>query len=163
MGRGRCAGSRRGARGRRPTSPPAVSCPSPALPRGPLGQPGPRGVPGPWGVGSPLPEGPTGGPVPQGWTPGGLHRRLPGPHWSPLLPPPGPPRGQPPGGGGGTGRTGRATGTSVPVTGGCGRPPPCLPPGRQRAPRATPGVPASPRLCRTCLHIGGISWVLWPP
>ena len=66
-------------------------------------------------------------------------------------------------GGGGAGRTGRATGTSVPVPGGCGRPPPCPPPGRQRAPRATPGVAASPRLCGICPYTGGISWVPWPP
>ena len=58
---------------------------------------------------------------------------------------------------------GHATGIGVPVPGGCGRPPPCLPPGRQRALRATPGVPASPRLCSSCPYIGGISWVLWPP
>ena len=31
------------------------------------------------------------------------------------------------------------------------------------APHATPGVPASPRLCSTCLHTGGISLALWPP
>ena len=39
---------------------------------------------------------------------------------------------------------------------------PCRPPGLQRALRATPGVPALPRLCSTCLHTGGISLVPWP-
>ena len=62
MGRGRCAGSRREAIGRRPPRPPRVSCPASPLPLGPLEQPGPLGVPGPWGVGSPFPAGPTGGP-----------------------------------------------------------------------------------------------------
>ena len=53
-------------------------------------------------------------------------------------------------------------GTSVPSLAGCWRPPPCRPPGLQRALRATPGVPALPRLCSTCLHTGGISLVPWP-
>ena len=43
----------------------------------------------------------------------------------------------------------------MPSLGGCGRPPPCRPPGRRRAPRATPGVPSSHRLCSTCLHRRG--------
>ena len=74
--RGRCAGSRNGVRGRCPLPPPGVSCPSPALPRGPLGPPGQREVPRPWGMGSPPPGGPRGGhwPVLRGWIPGGLHR-----------------------------------------------------------------------------------------
>ena len=59
------------------------------------------------------------------------------------------------GGGGGAARTGRATEISVPAPGGCERPPPCLLLGRRRGPRATPGVPASCRLCSTCPHIGG--------
>ena len=45
---------------------------------------------------------------------------------------------------------------------GCWWPPPCRPPGVQRAPRATPGVPALPRWCSTCLHTGGISSAPWP-
>ena len=53
-------------------------------------------------------------------------------------------------------------GTSVPSLAGCWRPPPCRPPGLQRALRATPGVPALPRLCSTCLHTGGISLVPLP-
>ena len=81
---------------------------------------------------------------------------------APPLRPPGPPRGRPPGGGG-AGRTGHATGISVPSPGECGRPPPCLPLGRRRAPCATPGVPTLARLCSTCPHIGGISWAPWPP
>ena len=141
MGRGGCAGSRRGAIGRRPPRPPGVSCPASALPPGPLEQPGLLGVPGPWGVGGPLPAGPTGGPG---------------------VPPPRPLCGRPPGAGGAR-RTGHATGTSVPSLGGCGRTPPCRPPERRRAPRATPGVPSSPRLCSTCLHTAGISLALWPP
>ena len=161
MGRGRCAGCMRGAIGRRPPRPLGVSCPASALPLGPLEHPGPLGVPGPWGVGSPFPAGPTGGPggpVPRGWILVGLHRPPPGPL---RVPPPCLLRGRPPGAGG-AGRTGHATGISVPSLGGCGRPPPCRPPGRRRAPRATPGVPASPRLCSTCLHTGGISLALWP-
>ena len=162
MRRGRCAGSMRGAIGRCPPHPPGVSCPASALPLGPLEQPGLLGVLGPWGVGSPLPAGPRGGPggpVPGGWILVGLHRQPPGPL---RAPPPRLLRCRPPGAGG-AGRTGHATGTSVPSLGGCGRPPPCRPPGRRRAPRATPGVPASPRLCSTCLHIGGIMLALWPP
>ena len=152
----------RGAIGRRPPRPPGVSCPTSALPLGPLEQPGLLGVLGPWGVGSAFPAGPTGGPggpVPRGWTLVRLHCQPPGPL---RAPPPRLLRGPPPGAGG-AGCTGHATGTSVPSLGGCGRPPPCRPPGRRRAPRATPGVPASPRLCSTCLHIGGISLALWPP
>ena len=162
MGGGRCAGSGRGAIGRRPPRPLGVSCPASALPLGTLEQPGLVGVPEPWCVGSPLPAGPTGGPggpVPRGWILVGLHRQPPGPL---RVPPPRPLRGRPPWAGG-TGRTGHATGTSVPSLEGCGRPPPCRPPGRRRAPRATPGVPASPRLCSTCLHTEGISLALWPP
>ena len=104
------------------------------------------------------PAGGPGGPVPRGWALVGPHRRSPGPLRAP------PHRrlcGRPPGVGG-AGRTGRATGTSVPSPGGCWRPPPCRPPGLQRALRATPGVPALPRLCSTCLHTGGISLVPWP-
>ena len=58
---------------------------------------------------------------------------------------------------------GRATGISVPAPGGCWRPPPCLPLGCQRAPRAMPGIQASPRLCSIPPHIGGISLVPCPP
>ena len=137
MGRGRCAGSRRRSRWRCQPRPPGVSCPSPASPRGPLGQPGPRDVPGPWGVGSLLSGGPTGRPVPRGWTPGGLRRRLLRPRRPPPRPSPGPPRGRLPERGGERGGTGRATGTSVPLPGGCGRPPPFLPRGSSmhRVPR----------------------------
>ena len=71
------------------------------------------------------------------------------------------PRGRLPGAGG-AGCTGRATGTSVLSPAGCWRPPPCHPPGPQRAPRATPGVPALPRWCSTCPHTGGISSAPWP-
>ena len=162
MGQGRCAGSMRGDIGHRPPCPPGVSCSASALPLGPLEQPGLLGVVGPWGVGSLLPAGPTGGPggpVPRGWVLVGLHRQPPGPLWAP---PPCPPRGRRPGAGG-AGRTGHATGTSVPSLGGCGRPPPCRPPGQRSAPRATPGLPASPHLCSTCLHIGGVSLAPWPP
>ena len=162
MGRGRCVGSRRGAIGHFLPRPPGVSCPASALPPGPLEPPGLLGVRGPWGVGSPPPAGPTGGPggpVPRGWILVGLHRPPPGP---PRVPPPCRLRGWPPEAGG-AGRTGRATGTSVPSLGGCGRLPPCRSPGRRRALRATPGVPPSPRLCSTCLHTGGISLALWPP
>ena len=161
MGRGRCAGSMRGAIERRPPCPPGVSRPASALPHGPLGRLGLLGAPGPWGAGSLFPAGPTGepgGPAPRGWTRVGPHRRFPGPL---RVPPPRRLRGRPPGAGG-AGRTGRATGTSVSSLGGCWRPPPCHPPGLQRALRVTPGVPASPRLCSTCLHTGGISLVLWP-
>ena len=165
MGRGLGAGSRRKARGRRPPRPPEVSCPVSALPRGPLEQPGLLGVLEPWGVGSPLPVGPTGGPggpVPRGWTLVGLHCQPTGPLRAPPPRPPGPPRGRPPGVGG-AGRTGHARGISVPSPAGCGGPPPCLSLGRRRAPHATPAVPASPHLCSTCLHIGGISLAPWPP
>ena len=162
MGRGRCAGTGRGVIGRRPPRPPGVSCPASALPLGPLEQPGLFGVPGPWGVGSPFPAGPTGGPggpVPRGWILVGLHRQPLGPL---RVPPPRLLRGRPPGSGGVAG-TGHATGTSVPSLQGCGRPLPCRPPGRRRAPCAKPGVPALPRLCSTCLHTGGISLALCPP
>ena len=111
-------------------------------------------MPGPWGVGSPLPAGPKGGPggpVPRGWILVGLHRQPPG---LLLVPPPCLLRGRPPRAGG-AGRTGHATGTSVPSFVGCGRPPPCRPPGGRPALRATPGVRASLRLCSTCLHTGG--------
>ena len=154
------SGSMRGAIGRRPPCPPALSCPASALPLGPLEQAGPLGVPGPWGVGSPFPAGPTGesgGPVPRGWILVGLHRPPPEPL---QMPPPRLPRGQPPAAGG-AGQTGHATGTSVPSLGGCGRPPACRSLRQRRAPRATPGVPASPPLCITCLHTGGISLALW--
>ena len=61
------------------------------------------------------------------------------------------------------GRLGRGTpGTSVPSLAGCWRPPPCRRPGLQRALRATPGGPALPLLCSTCLHTGGISLVPSP-
>ena len=113
-----------------------------------------------WGARSQLgPTGGPGGPVPRGWILVGLHRQPPG-----LLgmPPPRLLRGGRPGAGG-AGRTGHATGTSVPSLVGCGRPPPCRPPGRRRAPRDTRGVPASLRLCSTCLHTGGISLAPWPP
>ena len=53
MGQGLCAGSMRGAIGRRPPRPPGVSCPASALRLGTLEQPGLPGVPGPWGVVSP--------------------------------------------------------------------------------------------------------------
>ena len=148
--------------GRHPPRPPGVSCPASALPPGPLEQPDLLGVPGPWDVGSLLAAGPTGGPggpVPRGWILFGLHRQPPGPL---RVPPPRLLRGRPPGAGG-AGRTGHATGNFVPSLGGFGRPPPCRPPERRRAPRATPGVPASPRLCSMCLHTGGISFALWPP
>ena len=65
------------------------------------------------------------------------------------------------GGGGGAGRT-HTRRISLPAPQGFERPPPCLLLGRQRAPRAMPGVPALPRLCSTCPHIGGIWWVPWP-
>ena len=162
MQRGRCAGSMREAIGRRLPRPPGVSCPASALPLGPLEQPGLPGVPGPWGAGSPLPLGPTGGPggpVPRGWILVGLHRQPPGPL---RAPPPRPPPGRPPGARG-AGRKGHATGTSVASPGGCGSPTPCRPPGQRRAPRATTSVPASPRLCSTCLHTGSISLAPWPP
>ena len=103
-------------------------------------------------------RGPMGGPVPRGWTLVGPHRRSPGP---PRVPPHRRLRGRRPGAGG-AGRTGRAMGTSVPSLARCWRPPPCRPRGLQRAPGATPGVPALPRLCSTCLHTGGISLVPWP-
>ena len=112
-------------------------------------------MPGPWGVKSPLPAGRTrgpGGPGPREWILVGPLQVLP-PRFL---------RGRPPGAGGAR-RTGHATRSSVSSLGGCGRPPPCRPPGRRRAQRATPGVPASPRLCSTCLHTGGISLALWPP
>ena len=159
MGRGSCPGSRRGARGGCPPRPPGVSCPVSASPLGPLGQPGLLGVLGPWGVG---PTGGPGGPVPRGWTLVRLHLKPPGPLQAPPPRPLGQPRGRPPGVRG-AGRTGHATGTSVPSPGGCGRPLPCVPLGRRRAPRATPGVPASPHLCSTCLEKGGILWAPWPP
>ena len=78
--RGRCAGSTRGAIGRRPPCPPGVSYPASASPLGPPVQPGHPGAPGPWGA-SPFPAGPTGGtggPAPRGWTLVGPHRRAPG-------------------------------------------------------------------------------------
>ena len=136
MGRGRYADSMRGAIERRPPRRPGVSCPASALPLGPLEQPGLPDVPGPSGAGSPLPVGPTGGaggPVPRGWILVGPHRQPPGPLQA--LPPRSP-RGQPPRARG-AGCTGHATGTSVPSPGGCGRPPPCRPPGRRvhRVPR----------------------------
>ena len=115
--------------------------------RGPQGGEGGAGEP--WG---------PGGPAPRGWTLVGPLRRSPGP---PRVPPHRRLRGRPPGAAVG-GRTGRAMGTSVPSLAGCWRPPPCCPPGLQRAPHATPGAPALPRLCSTCLHTGGISLVLWP-
>ena len=161
MVRGRCAGSRKGAIGRRPPCPAGVSSPASASPLSPLVQPGLPGAPGPWGAESPFPAGPTGGPggpAPRGWTLVGPHCRSPGPLRVPLhrrL------RGRPPGAGG-AGRTWRAKGTSVPSLAGCWRPPPCRPPGLQRALRATPGVATLPRLCSTCLHTGGISLVTWP-
>ena len=165
MERGRFAGSRRGARGRRPPRLPGVSCPVSASPRGPLEQPGLLGVLRPWGVGSPLLGGPTGGPggpVLWGRTLDRLHRRLPGPLQKPPLRPWGLLRCRLPGVGGAV-RTGHATGISVPSPGGCWRLPPCLQLGRRRAARATPGVPASPRLCSTCPHVEGISLAPWPP
>ena len=118
------------------------------------------GVLAPWGVGSPPPGGPTGGqwPVPRGWIPDGPHRRPPAPRQHAPPPLPGLLRCRVPGGGGAW-RRGRATETSLPVPGGCGWPPPDLPAGWRRAPRATP---ASLSLCGTCLHIGGILWVPWP-
>ena len=119
-------------------------------------------MPGPWGVGSPFPAGPTGGPegpVPRGWILVGLHCQPLGPL---QVPPPRLLRGRPPGARG-AGLTGHATGTSMPHLRGCGRPPPCRPQGRRRAPRATQGVPASSHLCSTCLYTGGISLALWPP
>ena len=70
-------------------------------------------------------------------------------------------RGRPPRAGGAR-RMGRAMGTSLHSFAGCWRPPPCRPPGLQSAVRGTPGVPALPRLCSTCLHTGGISLVPWP-
>ena len=165
MGQGRCTGSRRGARRRRPPRPPGVSYRVSALPRGLLEQPGLLAVLGPWSVGRPLPVGPTGGPggpVPRQWTLVALQRQLPGPLRASPPCPPGPPRGRPPGVGG-TGHMGHGRGISVPSPGGCGRPLPCLPRGRRRASLATPGVPASPHLCSTCLHIEGISSAPWPP
>ena len=102
------------------------------------------------------------GPVPRGRILDGLHCWLPGPLRPPPFRPPGPPRAGPPGGGG-AGRTGHATGISVPSPGGCGRRPPYLPLGRRHTPRATPVVPASPRLCSTCPHIGSISLVSSSP
>ena len=90
--------------------------------------------------------------------PVGPHRRSPGP---PRVPPHLRLRGRLPGAGG-AGCTGRAMGTSVLSLAGCWWPPPCRLPGLQRAPRATPGVPALPRLCSTCLHTGGISSAPWP-
>ena len=77
--RGRCAGSTRGAIGRRPPCPPGVSYPASASPLGPPAKPGHPGALGPWGS-SPFPAGPTrgpggtgepggpGGPAPRGWT-----------------------------------------------------------------------------------------------
>ena len=168
MVRGRCAGSTRGATGRRPPCPPGVSYPTSASPLGSPAQPGHPGAPHPL---SPFPAGPTGGPggpgesggpggpAPRGWTLVDPHRRSPGP---PRVPPHRRLRGRPPGAGG-AGRTGCAMGTSVPSLAGCRRPPPCRPLGLQRAPRATPGVPALLRLCSTCLHTGGMSSAPWPP
>ena len=152
MVRGRCAGSTRGATGRRPSCPPGVSYPVSASPLGSPAQPEHPGAPHPL---SPFPAGPPtggpggpgepggpGGPAPRGWTLVGPHRRAPG---LPRVPPHRRLRGRPPGAGG-AGRTGRAMGTSVPSLEGCWRPPPCRPPGPQRAPRATPGAPALPLL-----------------
>ena len=115
-GRGLCAGSRRGARGRPPPRPPGVSCPPPASPRGLPGTPGPRGARGPGVPGSPPPEGLTGGrwPALRGWIPGGLRRQPPGLRYSMMVPPlkgrrpqplplPGPPRCWAPSGGGALG------------------------------------------------------------
>ena len=110
---------------------------------------------------APFPAGPAGGPrgpASRGWTLVWPNCRSPGPL---QVPPHRRLRRQPPEAGG-AGRTGRAIGTSVPSLAGCCRPPPCCPPGLQRALRATPGVPALPRFCSTCLHTGGISLVPWP-
>ena len=98
------------------------------------------------------------GASPAGMDPGWAAPPVPGPL---RVPPHRRLRARPPGAGG-AGRTGRAMGTSVPSLAGCWRSPPCRRPGLQRAPRATPGVSASPRLCSTCLHTGGISLVPWP-
>ena len=88
MVRGRCAGSTRGATGRRPPCPPGVSYPALASPLGSPARPGDPGAPHPL---SPFPAGPTGGPggpgesggpggpAPRGWTLVGPHRRSPGP------------------------------------------------------------------------------------
>ena len=115
------------------------------------------GCAGAMGCGEPAPRGAHRGA--RGASPAGMDPCWAAPLW---VLPPRLLRGRPPGAGGAR-RTGHATGTSVPSLGGCGRPPPCRPPGRRRAPRATPGVPASPRLCSTCLHTGDISLALWPP
>ena len=130
----------------------------PGIAGGPPVPPGPWGAPRPGGAGSPPPGGPTRGAVA---SPAEID-----PWWDSLgrllfLP-----RGRRVVwrlGGGAAGHRGRATETSLPVLGGCGRPFPCLLPGRRGAPRATPGGPALPQLCRACLHIGGILWILWPP
>ena len=65
-------------------------------------------------------------------------------------------------------------GRGAPGVRGVPRGPPCSPlqdvdgrllvvrQGPQRAPRATPGVPALPRWCSTCPHTGGISSAPWP-
>ena len=122
-------------------------------------------MPGPWGVGSLLQGGPSGGPggpFPRGWTPDGLHRRLPGPLRMPPLPHFGPPRSGPLGGGG-RWAYGACHGDLRARPWVMWEAPPCLPLGWRRAPRATLGVPASPRLCSTCPHIGGILLVPWPP
>ena len=119
------------------------------------------GCTGAMGCGEPVPSGAhreARGPAPRGWTLVGPHRRSPGPL---RVPPHCRLRGWPPGAGGAR-RTGRAMGTSVPSIAGCWRPPPCRLPGLQRALRATPGVPALPRLCSTCLQTGGISLDPWP-
>ena len=121
-----------------------------ASPLGSPAQPGHQGAPHPLslfpagptgGPGGPGEPGGPGGPAPRGWTLVGPHRRSPRP---PQVPPYRRLRGRPPRAGG-AGRTGGAMRTSVPSLAGCWRPPPCHPPGLQRAPRATPGVPALPR------------------
>ena len=119
------------------------------------------GCAGAMGCGDPVPSGAHRGP--RGASPAGMD-----PCWAPPPAPGGAPGASscpsawPAAWGGGRRVYGACHGTSGPALGGCGRPPPCHPPELQRAPRATPGVPASPRFCSTCLNKGDISLVLWP-